>query len=60
MPIWWDYDHRERDPRIESDPAFAVEILRRLGPNWSGWNPGTLARLCSHAAKSVGDHGDSP
>lgn len=55
-----DYDHRERDPRIESDPAFAVEILRRLRAELERMEPGTLATPVFARCEVSYDHGDSP
>ncbi|MBL9174885.1 MAG: hypothetical protein JNL10_15210 [Verrucomicrobiales bacterium] len=55
-----DYDHRERDPRIERDPAFALGILRRLRMELGRMDPGALATPVFARCEVSYDHGDSP
>lgn len=55
-----DYDHRERDPRIESDPAFALGLLRRLRAELERMKPGTLATPVLARCEVSYDHGNSP
>jgi uncharacterized damage-inducible protein DinB len=37
-----DYDHRERDPRVERDPAFALELTRALRADLNRLHPELL------------------
>lgn len=55
-----DYDHRGRDPRIENDPAFALDTLRRLRAELERMEPGMLARPVFACCEVSYDPGDSP
>ncbi len=55
-----DYDHRERDPRIERDPEFALGLTRRMRTTLEQLNPATLAMSVSARCEVSYDHGNSP
>lgn len=38
-----DFDHRDRDPRIESDPRQALAMTATIRAQLAGWEPGDLA-----------------
>lgn len=55
-----DYDHRQRDPRIESDPEFALNLTRELRATLEQMDPGTLEVPVAARCEVSYDHGDSP
>lgn len=55
-----DYDHRERDPRLEQDPEFALGLTCQLRTTLELLEPGTLAASVSARSEVSYDHGDSP
>lgn len=55
-----DYDHRERDPRIERDPEFALGLTRQLRATLERLDAGALAASVSARCEVSYDHGDSP
>lgn len=55
-----DYDHRERDPRIESDPEFALRLTVELRAALEGLDCGALALPVSARCEVSYAHGDSP
>jgi len=55
-----DYDHRERDPRIETDPDFAIGIMRRLRISLEQMDPESLDTPVFARCEVSYHHGDSP
>jgi hypothetical protein len=55
-----DYDHRERDPRIELDPGFALGLTRQLRAMLERLNPTELAAPVTTRCEVSYDHGKSP
>ncbi|MBN8247707.1 MAG: hypothetical protein J0L84_09720 [Verrucomicrobia bacterium] len=55
-----DYDHRDRDPRIEGDPEYALGVLRRVRMELEQVDPGVLTTPVSARCEVSYDHGDSP
>ncbi len=55
-----DYDHRKRDPRIESQPEFARDLTAQMRRTLKQLPPETLsASVCARCEVSYA-HGDSP
>lgn len=55
-----DYDHRERDPRIEGDPAFALGLTRRMRTALERLDSEVLLTPVSARCEVSYNHGDSP
>ncbi|HSH96372.1 MAG TPA: hypothetical protein VK968_19650 [Roseimicrobium sp.] len=55
-----DYDHRDRDRRIENDPRFALESTRGLRRQLEGLEPGRLLLLVRVRCEVSYADGDSP
>jgi uncharacterized damage-inducible protein DinB len=55
-----DYDHRERDPRIERDPEFALGLTRQMRAVLEHLDPGSLTKPVNARCEVSYDHGDSP
>jgi hypothetical protein len=55
-----DYDHRKRDPRIETDPVFALEIARQLRAGIATLSPELLACPVTARCEVSYAHGESP
>ncbi len=55
-----DYDHRERDARIESQPDYALAITRRIREQLEQLPPGTLRAPVRARCEVSYAHGDSP
>lgn len=55
-----DYDRRERDPRIESQPAFALEVTRRIRARLEALPAGRLQSRIEARCEVSYTHGDSP
>ena len=55
-----DYDDRERDPRIETEPEFALETTRRLRSSLAGVSPERLHQPVAARCEVSYDHGHSP
>jgi uncharacterized damage-inducible protein DinB len=55
-----DYDRRERDPRIENDPGFALAVSRRLRSSLERMDPALLETPVSVRCEVSYEHGDSP
>lgn len=55
-----DYDHRERDVRIESDPAFALELTRRMRAQLECLPISSLETIVRARCEVSYAHGDSP
>lgn len=55
-----DYDHRRRDPRIETDPAFALEITRTLRRQLGELSKEALETQVTARCEVSYSHGDSP
>ena len=55
-----DYDHRERDPRLEREPAFALVLTRRMRAQLEELAPEVLSRPVSARCEVSYEHGDSP
>ncbi len=55
-----DYDHRQRDPRIESDPEFALSLTRELRGTLEQMDPGALDAPVAARCEVSYEHGDSP
>jgi hypothetical protein len=57
---WVDYDHRDRDPRIESDPVFALELTRRMRRQIEWMPAGALEARVRVRCEVSYAHGSSP
>ena len=55
-----DYDHRKRDPRIESDPAFAHALTAQMRRTLEQLPAETLAASVRARCEVSYAHGDSP
>ena len=55
-----DYDRRERDPRIEIEPAFAANLTRQMRENLQRLTPEDLAKSVRTRCEVSYMHGDSP
>jgi uncharacterized damage-inducible protein DinB len=55
-----DYDHRERDARIESQPEYALAITRHIREQLEELPPGTLRAPVRARCEVSYAHGDSP
>jgi hypothetical protein len=55
-----DYDHRERDPRIERDPAFALDLTRQIRARLGGLSPDDLLAPVVARCEVNYAHGESP
>ena len=55
-----DYDHRRRDPRIESDPEFALNLTRQFRATLERLEPARLDTPVSARCEVSYEHGDSP
>lgn len=55
-----DYDRRERDPRIETEPAFALNLTRQMRENSERLTPEDLARPVRTRCEVSYVHGNSP
>jgi uncharacterized damage-inducible protein DinB len=55
-----DYDHRERDPRIETEAHFALEVTRQLRMTLATIVPATLHKNLVARCEVSYEHGDSP
>jgi uncharacterized damage-inducible protein DinB len=55
-----DYDHRERDARIESQPAFALALTCRMRAELEQIPPGALDAAVKARCEVSYAHGDSP
>jgi hypothetical protein len=55
-----DYDRRERDPRIETEPAFALKLTRQMRENLQQLTPEDLVRPVRTRCEVSYVHGDSP
>lgn len=55
-----DYDHRERDPRLEQERAFALGLTRELRQALESLDPAVLATPVAARCEVSYDHGDSP
>lgn len=55
-----DYDHRKRDPRIESDPAFALELTAQMRRTLEQLPPETLCASVRARCEVSYAHGDAP
>ncbi len=55
-----DYDHRERDARIEADPAFALELTREIRAQLDGLPLGVMDAPVRARCEVSYAHGDSP
>ena len=54
-----DCDHRERDPRIEREPAFALRLTRELRQTLESLDPAVLDPPVAARCEVSHDHGDS-
>lgn len=57
---WVDYDHRQRDPRIETDPVFALATARRLRAGVAALAPERLPIPVTARCEVSCAHGESP
>ena len=57
---WVDYDHRERDGRVEGDPGFALELTRRLRHQVEQLPLGFLDAPVRARCEVSYEHGNSP
>jgi len=55
-----DYDHRERDARIESQPDYALALTRQMRGQLEQLPPGTLSAPVRARCEVSYAHGDSP
>jgi hypothetical protein len=55
-----DYDRRERDPRIETEPAFALNLTRHMRENLQRLTSQDLARSVRTRCEVSYVHGNSP
>ena len=55
-----DYDHRKRDPRIESDPAFARALTAQMRRTLEQLPPEMLGAVVRARCEVSYSHGDSP
>lgn len=55
-----DYDDRERDARIESQPEFALSVTRELRQALAEVSPAQLHRAVAARCEVSYDHGNSP
>jgi uncharacterized damage-inducible protein DinB len=55
-----DYDRRERDPRIETEPAFALNLTRQMRENLQRLTPEDLAKSVRTRCEVSYVHGNSP
>ncbi len=55
-----DYDHRRRDPRIETETEFALAVTRRLKNSIEAIDPYMLDAPVSARCEVSYDHGNSP
>ena len=55
-----DYDHRERDVRVESQPDFALALTRQMRARLEQLPPGTLGAPMNARCEVSYAHGDSP
>jgi hypothetical protein len=55
-----DYDHRERDARIESQPDFALSLTRRMRAQFEQLPPAALNAGVNARCEVSYAHGDSP
>src|ERR1041385_7155475 len=55
-----DYDRRERDPRIETEPAFALNLTRQMRESLERLTPESLIRSVRTRCEVSYMHGDSP
>jgi uncharacterized damage-inducible protein DinB len=55
-----DYDRRERDPRVEQEPPFALELTRQLRSRLEELTPAILARPVRTRCEVSYVRGDSP
>jgi uncharacterized damage-inducible protein DinB len=55
-----DYDHRERDPRLEHDPMFALSLTRQIRNALERLDPDALATAVSARCEVSYAHGSSP
>ena len=55
-----DYDHRERDARIESKPDFALALTRQMRARLEALPPGALDAPMKARCEVSYAHGDSP
>jgi hypothetical protein len=55
-----DYDHRERDVRVESQPEFALVLTRQIRAQLERLPPGTLNAPVRARCEVSYAHGDSP
>jgi uncharacterized damage-inducible protein DinB len=54
------YDHRERDPRIETEPEFALRATREMREALERVQAGDLGRPVIACCEVSYEHGDSP
>jgi hypothetical protein len=55
-----DYDRRERDPRIETDPVFARSLTRQMRESLERMTPDDLSRTVKTRCEVSYVHGNSP
>ncbi len=55
-----DFDLRDRDPQIETDPARALELTREIREALARWTPGELARTVGTRCEIRYAPGSSP
>lgn|GEM_PF-94318 len=55
-----DYDHRERDPRLENEPGFALNLTRQVRAQLQQVSPDRLATRITARCEVSYAHGDSP
>jgi len=55
-----DYDHRKRDPRIETDPAFALDTVRQLRAGIALLTADRLGESVGARCEVSYAHGESP
>lgn len=55
-----DFDLRDRDPQIETDPARALELTREIRESLARWTPGELARTVGTRCEIRYAPGSSP
>lgn len=55
-----DYDHRKRDPRVETDPVFALELARQIRASLAALVPDRLDTSVTARCEVSYAHGQSP
>jgi hypothetical protein len=55
-----DYDRRERDPRLETDPSFARSLTRQIREGLQQLSPNDLSRIVKTRCDVSYVHGNSP